>query len=260
MHTKSSLIKQLKDMGLKTTDYVMIHSSMKAIGEVEGKADTVLDALMEYFKDGKLMLPTHSWATMDEERTLFDLQNEPSCVGILGNIFRKRGNVYRSYHPTHSMAVYGKNAIEYIKGEEDILTPCNPIGAWGRLKDVKAKIMLVGCNHGQNTFIHGIEEIVDIPDRIAVDPILFTIKDNDKEIQRYFHKHHTSYISSLSLNYNKLEELLEKKGIVTYHKFGDALVFLMDADVLSNYIEKLLIEDPTLLNTRDELKDLNKYL
>lgn len=48
MYTKADLIHDLKDMGLETTDALMVHSSMKSIGEVKGGADTVVDAFMEY--------------------------------------------------------------------------------------------------------------------------------------------------------------------------------------------------------------------
>ena len=54
MYTKQDLIQCLKDMGLKSTDAIMVHSSMKAIGEVEGGADTVVDAFMEYFEVDKI--------------------------------------------------------------------------------------------------------------------------------------------------------------------------------------------------------------
>ena len=36
-------------MGLNGTETILIHSSMKAIGDVEGGAETVLDAWMERF-------------------------------------------------------------------------------------------------------------------------------------------------------------------------------------------------------------------
>ena len=45
-------------MGLKTEQTVLVHSSMRAIGEVENRADGVLDALMEYFAPGLLVFPT----------------------------------------------------------------------------------------------------------------------------------------------------------------------------------------------------------
>ena len=49
MHTKESLMKDLRNMGLDGTEAIMVHSSMKSIGEVKGGADTVVDAFMEFF-------------------------------------------------------------------------------------------------------------------------------------------------------------------------------------------------------------------
>ena len=65
--TKKELQTQLSEMGLRPDDTLLMHSSMKAIGDVEGGADTVLDALMEYFSDGLLLLPTHTWASINAD-------------------------------------------------------------------------------------------------------------------------------------------------------------------------------------------------
>ena len=56
MYTKEELKQQLRNVGLTGKETILIHSSMKAIGEVEGGADIVLDAWMEYFSEG---LPEH---------------------------------------------------------------------------------------------------------------------------------------------------------------------------------------------------------
>ena len=90
MYTKESLINDLVKMGLKSDDAIMVHSSMKSIGEVENGADTVVDAFMEYFADGLFMTPTHTWAQMSAEYNIFDPDKEPACVGIIPNIFFKR--------------------------------------------------------------------------------------------------------------------------------------------------------------------------
>ncbi len=50
MYTKEELKQQLRNVGLTGKETILIHSSMKAIGEVEGGADIVLDAWMEYFR------------------------------------------------------------------------------------------------------------------------------------------------------------------------------------------------------------------
>ena len=44
MHTKFDLQHQLRAMGILPTDTVLIHTSMRAMGLVEGGADGVLDA------------------------------------------------------------------------------------------------------------------------------------------------------------------------------------------------------------------------
>lgn len=60
----------------------------------------------------------------------------------------------RSLHPTHSIAAFGPMASDYIKGEENVTTPCQPGGCWDRFRKVNAKILLIGVTHIRNTFIH----------------------------------------------------------------------------------------------------------
>ena len=48
MHTKETLKTDLARMGLRQEQTVLVHSSMRAVGTVENRADGVLDALMEY--------------------------------------------------------------------------------------------------------------------------------------------------------------------------------------------------------------------
>lgn len=258
MYKKNDLILDLKRMGLKSTDNVMIHSSMKAIGDVEGRADGVLDVLMSFFSEGLLMLPTHTWASIDALNNVFDTALEPSCVGILPELFRKRTNVYRSLHPTHSVGAYGKIAKDYIKGEENNFTPADPKGLWGRLPEIDAKILLIGVNHGRNTFIHAIEEMMNVPNRFTKDKIMFTIKDDGKEITRNYHKHETPGMHSLSDNFQKAGELFIEKKIVTKHKFGDADVLLMNSYELMEFVKEMLKIDIDVFSTRDDL-EISKY-
>ena len=167
MYTKDDLLKCLENMGLTGSEAIMVHSSMKSIGEVYGGADTVVDAFMEFFKDGLFMTPTHTWAQMSREYSVFDPKTEPACVGIIPNIFRKREGVVRSLHPTHSIAAYGKDAKEFIKGEENATSPCPPGGCWDRLREIDAKILLLGVTHTRNTYIHSVDEVMGIEDRLT---------------------------------------------------------------------------------------------
>ena len=52
MFTKAELKEQLRQMGVKSSDTVLIHTSLHAMGPVEGGADGVIDAFCEYLQDG----------------------------------------------------------------------------------------------------------------------------------------------------------------------------------------------------------------
>lgn len=222
MYTKRDLTKQIEEMGIRPTDILLIHSSMKSIGDVEGRADTVLDAFMEYLDEGLLIFPTHTWEQMSDEYNMFDPEREPSCVGILSNLFMKRPGVYRSLHPTHSVAAFGKNAKTFVEGEERFNTPCPREGCWGKLYDLDAKILFIGCTLRSNTIIHGVEEWNQIPERLTNEPVPLKIKQKNGEIiQRPLYRHHNE-TGDVSKNYKKLTAPLLHLGIAKTGRFGDA--------------------------------------
>ena len=61
MYTKEELKQQLHQMGISEKDTVLIHTSMKAIGTVEGGPECVIDTFCEYLTEGLLLVPTHTW-------------------------------------------------------------------------------------------------------------------------------------------------------------------------------------------------------
>ncbi|MBQ9120293.1 MAG: AAC(3) family N-acetyltransferase [Lachnospiraceae bacterium] len=258
MYTKSDLIKALKEMGLSGTEAIMVHSSMKSIGAVEGGADTVIDALMEYFQDGLLMLPTHTWAQMSKEYSTFDPQTEPACVGILPNIFRQRAGVVRSLHPTHSIAAYGKGAEEYIRGEENATTPCPPGGCWDRLRSVNAKILLLGVTHGRNTYIHSVDEALGVKDRLTDEPTQMHIVMPDgsrKEVQMHRHYNRTLGSGSFSDHFDKMMQAFYDLGAARKVTFGDADCILCDAKGIFEVCKKLFAIEENCVIERDRIPE-----
>ena len=158
MYTKSDLLRDLAAMNIDPNGTLLVHSSVKAVGAVEGGAEAILDALCDYMQNGLLILPTHTWRQMNETYTVFDSRTEPSCVGALTNLFMKRDGVVRSLHPTHSVAARGADAESYTAGEELTTTPCARNGCWGKLYDRRAQILFLGCSLKSNTYLHGVEE------------------------------------------------------------------------------------------------------
>lgn len=252
MHTKASLIKQLENMGIDKKGTLLVHSSMKSMGDVEGGAETVLDAFSEYMKDGLLVLPTHTWSYINAGNPRYEVASSPSCIGILPELFRKRPGVIRSYHPTHSVAALGKDAGAFVEGAERYDTPCHRESAWGKLLDRHATILLIGVDLRRNTFIHGIEEWVDIPGRLTDShEQLITVLPDGTEIPVPSRRH---YGLSWSMHFWKVDELLEQHGAMAKSQLGDAVVRLCDTVKLNEIISQMLKVNPDLFSDNEPLR------
>ncbi|MCC5931914.1 MAG: AAC(3) family N-acetyltransferase [Cyclobacteriaceae bacterium] len=246
MHNIESLKLQMASLGIMPSDTLLIHSSMKAVGKVEGGAEAVIDAFMQYLHQGLLVFPTHTWKQIDEEYNVYDPLTEPSCVGVLTNIFRNRPGVYRSLHPTHSVAARGKGAEEFVSGEEHYGSPCPRLGCWGKLVDKKGKVLFLGCSLKTNTLIHGVEEWCNISNRHTEYSQLLKIKLPDgRLIDRAMLRHyHPS--GDISQNYDKLEKPLIQKGIAKTGQIGDAHCNLCDITKMVDLTSVFLKKNPDL--------------
>lgn len=268
MHTKESLIKQLKDMGLKPTDTVFVHSSYKAIaGEVgvEGGPATVVESFIEYFgKEGLVVFPAMSWKLgyliNDEGKTRnpalgpeegfyeygkhFDVKTT-TCeyLGIIPEIFRQKEGVVRSLCPTSSVAAFGKDAKEFCSGHEKAETPLHWNSPWGKLYDRKAKILFLGTTMSCNTFMHVIEEYANVPNLLPDYIWKYTATDYDgKEHKIEFKRHEPGH----NWYYIKVQDELVEKGIAKKTVFGSADTHLVDVCKETDYMLKKLKENPLL--------------
>ncbi|GIO93856.1 AAC(3) family N-acetyltransferase [Paenibacillus lactis] len=251
MHTKESLMEQLEQLGIDSQGTLLVHSSMKSMGPVEGGADTVLDALSEYMKDGLLVLPTHTWSYINADNPRFYVDRSPSYVGILPELFRKRPGVVRSLHPTHSVAALGRESEAFTSDDHRFDTPCARGSAWGKLLDRKAIILLVGVDLRRNTFIHGVEEWVDIPGRLTDDhEQLYTVLPDGTEISVPSRRHCGL---SWSEHFWKVDEVLEREGAMHKGQLGDAVVRVCDAAAVAEIITAMLKDNPDLFSDNHPL-------
>jgi len=252
IYTKNDLLNQLQEMPVDSEGTIIVHSSMKSIGEVDGRADTVLDAFSEFMQDGLLVFPTHTWDIINEENPKFYVDETPSNVGILTELFRQRPDVIRSLHPTHSVGALGEDAKEFTAGDERYDTPAARGSAWGKLLDREAKILLVGVDLRRNTYIHGIEEWMDIPGRIVCEHADFkTVLPDGTEIDVPLRQH----VAGISEYYWKVEDLLAEKGAIKYAQLGDAKVLVCDAVLLHKYISQMLEMDSEIFSDNEPLTE-----
>ncbi|ULO06714.1 AAC(3) family N-acetyltransferase [Paenibacillus sp. 19GGS1-52] len=251
MHTKASLLKQLQKLELDPQGTILVHSSLKSIGEVQGGADTVLDALVEYMRDGLLVLPTHTWAYINANNPRFSVLDSPSCVGILPELFRSRKGVIRSWHPTHSVAALGADAVEFTAGAELWDTPCARGSVWGKLLDRKADIVLLGVDLRRNTFIHGIEEWVDIPGRMTDEPEQLYTVTPDGTVLSVPSRRHCGL--SWSQHFWKVDDVLYEGGAMRKGSFGDAVVRVCGTVETNEILSRMLAVNPDLFSDNEPL-------
>ncbi len=226
MITANQLKRDLEKLGIRPSDTLLIHSSMKAIGPVEGGADTVLDMLMDYFRDeGLLVFPTLSFRDINDRNPRFDVRNTPSCVGILPELFRQRPGVIRSLHPTHSLAAFGHDAAEFTAGHEKALTPEPEGSPWWRLLERSGKILFIGTGISCNTFLHGVDEWLKLPGMRSTEPQQLEVVDYDGKVHAVPQFRHCC---GRNAYYGSCEERFDAAGAIVRGKFGEADCHLLD--------------------------------
>lgn len=241
MYSQKELQKQLEAAGVDPTGTLMVHLSYKAVGEVEGRGDAVLDALADYMRPGLLVLPAHTWANVNMRNPVMDVLHTPSCVGALTELFRNRKGVCRSLHPTHSLAALGAEAEAFLAGEETIQTPCGAGGAYHRLWQRNAQILLIGVNFTRNTYIHGIEEWDGAVGSISdIRSDLYVINQQGRRLYTPQYRHCARLGSE---TFGKLEPQALQEGVLSLGRFGDATTRLMRAAPLREMVAARLRED-----------------
>ncbi len=240
MHTLESLKTDIRTMGLKGTETLLVHSSIKSIGSVDGGGETVIDAFMEYFSGGLLVFPTFTSSRVNTANPVFNVAETPSEVGILTNLFRVRPGVVRSLHPSHSLAAWGEGAAELCAGAENYDTIYNPETSWGRLLERGVKILMLGVELNRCTFIHAIEEWAGVPVLSQRPVTRYTMLDNGRKLKVPLRWHTNAHWR----NYPIAQDFLEDCGALKKCTFGDAACLLVDGPSANEHLGRLLKEKP----------------
>ncbi len=256
MYKKEELLNEIKNIGLNGNETLMIHSSFSSVKNIEGGAEAFLEAFKEYFKNGLLLLPSHTWASIKNDNDVLNKQEANSCVGYLTNVAIKDKDFIRSNHPTHSVVAYGMNAIDYIKDDDYAKTPVSPNGSFGKLKN-NGYILFIGAPLSKNTFIHSIEEEMNVDDRFTDHIYTFYTNDNNKLIKFNMPRHYSTLNPHISDNYEKLLPVLLKRNIAKKVKIMDSNSYLLDAKKTYDLVKEILNKD---IHAFDDLRDIEEIL
>lgn len=177
--TRSQLVEDLRKLGLKPGDVVMLHASVKAIGWVVGGPDIVTQALLDVLgPEGTLMMYV-GWEedpylaiALEEGRgeaylgecPPFDPQRSRANRrwSILTEYLRTWPDAYRSNHPEASVVAVGAKA-RWITENHPLHYPYGLGSPFAKLCEVGGQVLLLGVPLNTLTILHHAETLAQIP-------------------------------------------------------------------------------------------------
>jgi aminoglycoside 3-N-acetyltransferase len=247
MVTQSQLQAQFAALGLPQGGNVLVHSSLRSLGHVQGGADAVIDSLLAVLgPEGTLLVPTltGSEALSPQNPPVFDPAATPGWTGIIPETLRKRPGAVRSLHPTHSAAALGANAQALLQGHGRSVTPCDEWSPYGELAQREnGYILLIGVTHSSNTTFHHVEELGALPYHMQPGFAAATLIVDGVPHTRHVMLHRYGP----QRNFDVMEPLFLEQGIQRTGKVGEATVRLVHAQTMVRATLRAVTADPTIL-------------
>lgn len=243
VYSKEEIFAQLRAMNAPRDRMVLMHSSLRAVGAVEGGAAGLLDILIEYFtgEGGFFCVPAHTWHRLDEEITL-DMSSSENCLGYFSTVAAEHPEGFRTESPTHSMVIFGdrEKIAELAKGELLAETPTDPRTCYGKLYDTDGFVLLVGVAHNRNTFLHTVDEMLEIPNRMDDKFIPTAIRKlNGEIVKRPLRLFLTDYTEDISDRFVKYDIPFRYHRCGTDGFLGNAPTQLLSARKMKDVVEMI---------------------
>jgi len=245
MNLFEKLTLAIRSLGIKPDDTLLIHSSLKSLGWVDGGAETVIRALIEALHQGTLLMPALCWRYVNKDSPRFSVASTPSCVGAIPEAFRKYPGVVRSTHPTHSVCAYGVNGPKITSRHYMDRTPVGENSPFRLLPEYGGKILMLGCGLRPNTFMHGVEEAAKLPYVLEDEPTMVYIEDIDGNVEEALHYRHN--FKGITQRYDRVADCCKVKT----GKILDADAHILDGSELWDLASRKLACDPWFFVDRE---------
>lgn len=165
MIRRKALDRDLVALGLRAGALVMVHSSLRRVGPVEGGADTLLDALLAVIGPaGTLVMVLGA-----DDSEPFDAGRTPAEeeMGILPEVFRLRPGTRVNDHAAARFGVHGPLA-DWLLTDIPLHDYHGPGSVIAKFTESGGDVLRLGANDDTITVTHWAEYLADIPHKRRV--------------------------------------------------------------------------------------------
>jgi aminoglycoside 3-N-acetyltransferase len=241
--TSTMLIEDLRQLGVRPGDCVMLHSSLSSLGQVEGGAATVVEAFLETMgPEGTLVTPAFTPGAWFEHLAMPDCRTccprdfcpsqWPSHEGAIPNAALNRPDHLRSCHPTHSWVANGVRAAELLSNHQHSPTPCGRGNPFEKLVELDGCIVALGVGVNTITLWHYFEDLLNVPYLGHYHPV----------------ERHLSYCAAgRRIQYEFpgiMQDVVRAAGIMQTAKVGRSVAGLIRARTFRQFIATIMADDP----------------
>jgi len=180
MHSREQLANDIRKLGIEAGDTMMLHASVRAVGEIAGGPDQIHLALKDVLTaQGTLIMYASCPRYYDEvgrgnltkEQEEEILEKLPAFDPLTARSARDHGPLvefFRTYPDSRvnrhvaRFVVWGKHA-DYLISEQPWNYAFGLHSPLDRFFGLDGKIVLLGSDHDAVTFLHYVEHVADIP-------------------------------------------------------------------------------------------------
>jgi aminoglycoside 3-N-acetyltransferase len=240
------LVNDFVELGLEKDDVILVYSSFASFGGVLGGPQIVIDALLDILgKNGTLIVPTFNFS-FSNNKSIFDIKNTPSEMGIISEFVRKTNQSKRTIDPVYSFSILGK--LKETLSSISYLNSYGKNSMFAKLREYNAKILMIGLSYTESmTFFHHVEEMQKVDYRYT------------KEFHGQF-VNESGIISPCRISFrvrnlelgvkaeaNRMGIILENEKISKIKKIGNSIVKLMNVNEVYDRTIKELKKNPHIL-------------
>lgn len=254
--TRPQIAGQLGSLGIAAGDVVMMHSSLSALGPVDGGAETVIDGILDAIgPTGTLMVPVFrdsvwgdpaDFTNTDCDCTSADglcTSRQPGFQGILTEVVRRRPGCLRSCHKSHSWVAVGPAASDLLVGHRQTPAMCGEHNPFEPLLAADGKLLILGVQVNTITLWHYYEELLRVP-----------------YVGHYWpdQRHLNHCVSGRRIQYEYpgiMQDVCRAAGILQTGPVGKGTSGVMRARDFASFLATILADDPYCLVLRPPDRD-----